>query len=399
MLRTPPSAVLALLALGACTARAPLAPLPAPAPVAAAPAEDGEAEIGESFALEAVPRGIGLDLLGTVEYDLPVVGNEWVRMELEFLVHQRHAVVGRWMQRAERYRELVREVLGTHGVPGDLVHLAMIESGFQPTVRSRAGAVGIWQFMPATGRGMGLRIDSLVDERMDPVRSTHAAARHLRDLHRRFGGDWPLAAAAYNAGEGRIGRGLGRFGARDFWELARIGDLAQETRHYVPRLYAMTIIGRDPERFGYPPAGEARPFRYDSVRVDVEVPLEVLAAAGGMAADELREMNPHLVRQRAPRGYWVWVPAGSGEALQLAFDASAYRSAGGYRAARPAPPVRTPAPPRPATVRTHTVASGETLWGIARRYATTVDRLRSANSLAASTPLRPGQRLAIPAAE
>src|SRR5690606_28423757 len=113
----------------------------------------------------------------------------------------------------------------------DLYHLAMIESGFVPTARSRVGAVGLWQFMPATGRAMGLRIDGDVDERMDPVRSTRAAARHLRDLYRSMG-SWSLAAAAYNAGPGRINRGLRQYSATDFWQLAERGDLAEETRHY-----------------------------------------------------------------------------------------------------------------------------------------------------------------------
>jgi membrane-bound lytic murein transglycosylase D len=258
MHRKPIAALLVLASAAACgPGRQPVA-APAPAPVPAPPPAPVVVEtvepVEEGFALSGAPAGVGADLLGSVQYDLPMQANEWVRMELEFLVYQRHEVVGGWLRNAERYGEFARDVFARYGLPRDLYHLAMIESGFRPTVRSHAGAVGMWQFMTATGRGMGLRIDSLVDERMDPVRSTHAAARHLRDLHRRFRGDWSLAAAAYNAGEGRINRGLGRFGASDFWELAQRGDLAQETRHYVPRLYATTIIARRPIRRGASPS-------------------------------------------------------------------------------------------------------------------------------------------------
>lgn len=349
------------------------APAPAEAPRPSPPADTLE-EIGEGFALgESRPIVIGPDLLGDRAYDLPMQANEWVRMELEFLVHQRHDVVRGWMERAERYAGFARDVFASYGIPRDLHHLGMIESGYRPTVRSHAGAVGIWQFMPATGRGMGLRIDSLVDERMDPVRSTHAAARHLRQLHRQFG-DWSLAAAAYNAGGGRISRGMQRFGARDFWQLAQRGDLAQETRHYVPRLYATTIIAKDPARFGYaPPSGPARPFAYDSIRVDLPTPLPVLADAGGVTLAELVDLNPHLVRQIAPRDYKVWVPAGRGPAMQTAFLESEFRRRGGYG--------------------TYRVREGDSLEGLARASGLSADAIRSMNLSTNLDRLRPGDRL------
>ncbi|HYJ80546.1 MAG TPA: transglycosylase SLT domain-containing protein [Longimicrobiaceae bacterium] len=351
-----------LAALPACAPRA--LPAARPAPVAPAPPveEAAPAPPIATFAAEkrmAPPRAPG-GLLGTAAYDLPVEANRWVQMELDFLVYQRHEVVGAWLQRADRYREFVRDVFASYGLPRDLYHLAMVESGFQPTVRSHAGAVGMWQFMYGTGRGMGLRIDDLVDERMDPVRSTHAAARHLRQLHRDFGGDWPLAAAAYNAGAGRISRGISRYGARTFWELAERGDLAQETRRYVPRLYAVTIIAKDPRRFGYVPLpGEARRFAYDSVRVDVMTPLGELARIGGVAPEELAALNPHLRRATAPARYWVWVPAGQGTAMQQAFTASDFRRRGGYEL--------------------YAVRAGEDLASIAASSGLTADEIRSLN--------------------
>jgi membrane-bound lytic murein transglycosylase D len=454
----------AVLITGACvSAPPPIAPVPAPPePVVALPT-DGEAQIGHDPSLAGQrPIPVGRELLGNATYDLPMVVNGWVEAELHWLLRERYEVIGRWMERAERYEAFTQEVLASHGVPRDLHHLAMVESGYVPTARSRAGALGIWQFMPATGRGMGLRVDTLVDERMDPVRSTHAAARHLVQLHRQFGGDWSLAAAAYNAGGGRISRGMARFGARDFWELAQLGDLAQETRTYVPRLYAVTIIARNRDTFGYPlPRGIAPRFEYDSVRVDLETPLSELARIGELPLHAIAEMNPHLFRGTAPAQYMVWAPAGTGAALQTAYLHSDFRRRGGLRGyalrrgeslstvaeasgvalerirelnpgldatrlregtrirlyadaarildARPvarvaaAPAPAAPRAPSSATTarsgvadgRSHTVEAGESLWRIARRYGVSVAALQEANGMRDET-IRPGQTLRLP---
>lgn len=354
------------------------APAPAPLPELPAPEPDG---LGEGFEIEGdtrPARTAAAALLGGASYDLPVEANRWVEMELDFLVNQRHAVIGRWLERADRYDEWVREVFAGYGLPRDLHHLAMVESGYQATVKSHAGAVGMWQFMPATGRGMGLRIDDLVDERMDPVRSTHAAARHLAQLHRAFRGDWPLAVAAYNAGAGRINRGLGRFGASSFWDLSERGDLAQETRHYVPRLYAVTIIAKDPQRFGYPaPSGLVRRFQYDSVRVDVPTPLVELAKLGSHPVGELVTLNPHLYRGIAPANYWVWAPHGSGAALQTAYDGSDFRRRGG--------------------LAFYTLRRGESLAAVAEASGLTPDQIRAYNLSTNVDRLGRGDRVRLPA--
>jgi len=377
MLRTLPFAL--LLGTAACAsgraapALAPAAPVPLPAQPVQAPEP-----IRENFELAGAPGKARANILGDVRYDLPVEANRWVEMELDFLVNQRRAVIGQWLSRADKYRDFVQEIFASYGIPRDLHHLAMVESGYSPTARSHAGAVGMWQFMSATGRGMGLRIDDVVDERMDPVRSTHAAARHLRDLHRDFRGDWALAAAAYNAGSGRINRGLGRFNATNFWDLAERGDLAQETRHYVPRLYAVTIIGRDPARFGYPaPASVLPRFRPDSVRVDIETPVAELARIANLNATELATLNPHLVRGTAPAGYRVWTPAGSGAAIQTAFDTSAYRRSGGYA--------------------WYTLRRGENVAQLAAAGGIPVERIRELNLSAALDRMGTGDRVRLPA--
>ncbi|HEU0077245.1 MAG TPA: transglycosylase SLT domain-containing protein, partial [Longimicrobiaceae bacterium] len=378
--RLAPAAV--LLVLAACSPGASRAPAtaPSPAPVVAIPAVAPDT-VDSGPELEAAElKDASAALLGSVRYDMPMEANTWVATELDFLVTQRKAVVGRWLERAEPYQEFVKGVFAGYGLPTDMHHLAMVESGFIPTARSHAGAVGLWQFMPATGRGMGLRIDDLVDERMDPVRSTHAAAKHLRDLHRTFGGDWSLAAAAYNAGTGRISRGMQGIGAKNFWELAVWGTLAQETRQYVPRLYAVTIIARDRERFGFPAQrGLVRPFAYDSIRTDLSIPLAELAMMANLPAIALGELNPHLHRGMTPAGnYWVWVPRGTGAALQQAYLDSEIRRDGGYGS--------------------YAVRRGDSAEKLALVAGMTISRIRELNPAVDLEKLPSGARLRLPRA-
>lgn len=364
MLRTHISAsalpLVLLLAGTAACAGAPRPALPAPAPAPVAAADSAPAKVGDDFTIVKSWNGaVGQELLGTATYDLPVEANQWVASEVSFLAYQRHDVVAGWLERGDLYGAFVQATFAAAGIPRDLCHLAMVESGYQPTVRSRAGAVGMWQFMAETGRGMGLRIDDQVDERMDPVRSTRAAARHLRQLWDDFGHDWALAAAAYNAGGGRITRAVQSYGTTSFWELAARGNLAEETRRYVPRLYAVTIIAKDPERFGFAAPAGAREFEFDSVQVDLSTPLPVLARAGNLSLGALADLNPHLYRGVAPPFYWVWVPKGSGAALQQAYRASDFRRRGGYQY--------------------YTLRRGENAATVALASDLTVDQLRDLN--------------------
>lgn len=369
--RVPLALVALLCAATACVPNRPTVAAP-PAPVWQPEPED----LGEGPAIEearvTAPRR---DILGDVAYDLPLEANSWVEAELDFLVNERRDVIQRWIERGDFYESFIKEELQRQGVPTDLYHLAMIESGFVPTARSRVGAVGLWQFMPATGRAMGLRIDGDVDERMDPVRSTRAAARHLRDLYRSMG-SWSLAAAAYNAGPGRINRGLRQYSATDFWQLAERGDLAEETRHYVPRLYAMTVIARGRDRFGFA-AGGASTFTFDSIHVEYATPLRELANMGDVSAEELASLNPHLVRGITPSGgYWVWVPASRGPELQRAYLASDFRKERGYS--------------------TYVVRRGDYLGRIAERSGLKMARIRELNPDVEFEPLQIGQRLRMP---
>lgn len=227
----------------------------------------------------------------------------------------------RALARMHAYRPLVFAATRKHGIPDELIYLALIESSFRPAATSGAGAAGVWQFMPATAAGFGLEVGPYVDERRDPVRATDAAARYLAALHRRFG-SWHLAAAAYNAGEGRVQRALRTLprGSRDpagempYWIVRH--RLPAETRAYVPKLLAVARIGRDPEAYGFSAlaardSAAADPLAFRLVSVPGDVSLARVAATLALPAAELRRLNPHLVRGRTPPGrrWAVRVPA------------------------------------------------------------------------------------------
>jgi membrane-bound lytic murein transglycosylase D len=233
------------------------------------------------------------------------------------------------LQRQTRYGPMIRERLRAKGLPEDLIYLALVESWFNPHAYSRAAAVGMWQFMAGTGRGMGLRVDWWMDERRDPVRSTEAAARLLSGLREQFGSLY-LAAAAYNGGSGRVSRGLARHanalegieGEDRFFALAEQSYLRPETRDYVPKIIAAALVGGEPARYGVR-VEQVPPFAYDSVRAPGGAPLAAVANAAGVPADSVSELNPHLLRGMTPPGdsLWVRVPVGRAEGFDERFSA------------------------------------------------------------------------------
>ena len=226
-----------------------------------------------------------------------------------------------------RYEPLIRARLRAGDLPEDMYYLALVESGFNPNAYSRAAAVGLWQFMSSTARGMGLRVDWWVDERRDPVRSTEAAVRFLRGLREQFGSMY-LAAAAYNGGPGRIARGLTRYadqleGSKPedmFFVLAEKNYLRNETREYVPQLIAAALVAKDSARYGLSIA-QRSPFAYDSVRVGPRVPLAAIAQATGVSVADIQELNPHILRGMTPPrdSAKVRIPPGARSRFDSAF--------------------------------------------------------------------------------
>jgi membrane-bound lytic murein transglycosylase D len=221
--------------------------------------------------------------------------------------------------RSAKYRKLIDKALAEQQLPKGLAYLPVIESAYMPTLTSRAGAHGIWQFMPDTAREYGLRVDWWVDERADPEYSTRAAAAYLRDLYRMFD-DWSLALAAYNCGPGRVRRTLAQTGATTFWEMLDAGSLPKETRGYVPTFYATLLIASDPEAYGFRLSDV---MEHDEKRVDVRGPVSLTYIAEAIGVDEelLKEMNPALRRGVVPPGRApVRVPSKKAEVLLARAD-------------------------------------------------------------------------------
>lgn len=210
-----------------------------------------------------------------------------------FSVDMKHSIQTSLI-RSGRYRKLIDQALAEQKLPKGLAYLPVIESAYMPTLTSRAGAYGIWQFMPETAREYGLRVDWWVDERADPERSTRAAAKYLKDLHRMFD-DWSLALAAYNCGPGRVRRTLAEAGASSFWELLDAGLLPKGTRGYVPTFYATLLIASDPETYVFT---LGKVVEHDEKRVEIRGPVSLayLAEAIGVERELLEELNPALRR-------------------------------------------------------------------------------------------------------
>lgn len=260
--------------------------------------------------LRAVYSSIGRVIAGTVDIDqdhavlhneLPLVMNRAVQQEIRMFSTSGRRYFGEGLANSTGYLDIIQDIFARYEIPRELAYLALIESGYNNYALSSAWAHGMWQFMAQTARGYGLRIDWQVDERRDFIRSTHAAARYLRDLHARFN-DWYLALAAYNAGGGYISGLLQATGARDYWGLLASGRLYTETAHYVPRFLAAVHIARNPARYGFAGLKFDKPVRLVRIPVKGLTPLYQVAAQYNVSLAVLRKYNPHLKSWRVPSG-------------------------------------------------------------------------------------------------
>ena len=399
------------------------------------------------------------------KYDIPVEMNDAVVAYIRFFQTDAREHFSKWLTRSTRYIPMMRKVLEREGLPLDTVYLAMIESGFSAYAYSFAKAAGPWQFVVGTSRRYGLLTDFWVDERRDPYKSTIAASKYLKELKARFHGDWYLAWAGYNAGEGKISRAIRKEKTTDFWRMMGRGrTLRAETKHYVPKLIAAALIAKHPERFGFH-VDYDQPRDFEEVRVPDATDLHVVAKAAGIAFEELRDLNPELRRFcTPPGGYTLRLPQAKRESFLAEYEkldakdrlsftehrvekgeplgkiARAYgvteaailrtngirsyrqikpgrmlvipmagasrgmlagsqledRRARGRMQLRAAPPDPAPAAKRvPGTL--YTVKAGDTLWTIAAKFSTTVDKLRKLNGLTGrrARALQVGQTIAV----
>ncbi len=312
-----------------------------------------------------------------VRHDLPLTVNDSVLQYLSFFTSTRgRAIVSHGLDRAGRYDVMIRRVLKEEGVPQDLIYLAQAESAFQPQAVSRAGARGIWQFMPYRGEEYDLERTYWVDERSDPEKATRAAAHHLRDLYGMFG-DWYLVMAAYNSGPLNVARAIQRPGYADFWELQKRKALPKQTQNYVPIILALALVAKDPASYGVQVSPD-KPAQMETVKLDHSISLQLVADATGADLDDLRLLNPQLLRNVTPNdpGFQLKLPVGAAKPFEEN--------------------IQQVPQDKWTSWRLHPAEQGETLSDIARHYRVTVSAIESANHLEPHAAVPAGFVLNVP---
>jgi membrane-bound lytic murein transglycosylase D len=351
----------------------PVAPPDPDEPTQEAPALLGPEDL-QGIAKEPIGNAAPLPEPDVQKYGVPIVFNDQVRVFLEYFQKRKWGVITRAFERASRHLPMMRQTFQEKGLPEELLNLAFIESAVNPWATSRAKAAGIWQFMSSTAQLYGMKVSWWVDERRDPEKSTRAAADYLKNLYRMFD-SWPLALAAYNAGEGAVQRAIDRQRTRDFWALR----LPKETQLFVPAFMAMTIISKEPERYGFSPPPD-QSLETETVILRQPAGFRSLAQAARTSVEQLRELNPELIR-------WSTPPEASQYALRIP---------AGLRADFLEELARIPPAERVGWV-SHRVRKGETAPAIAKRYGVSLQAVLDMNGIKKRHTLKPGGTVLVPA--
>lgn len=320
--------------------------------------------------------------------EIPHHYNRHVQKWLDYFQGRGAPHMQRYLERSARYLPMMKKILKENGMPEDLVYIALIESGFGSSARSHAGAVGYWQFIAPTGRRYNMQINSLIDERKDPYKSTMAAVKYFRSLYNVFG-NWYFAFAAYNGGENRMFRVLMKHESRDFWAIAETKKmLPKETVNYIPKYLAARMIAKNPEKFGFTNLEYHEPFSYAQVVASQTVNLKTMAQEMGIEYEELRSLNPQYNTEFAPnfngQSLAIRVPTNSVEKATVAMGKSYVTNA------------RAIAQVRSNEHYRYKVKRGDNLGSIARKHRTTISRIRSMNNLNSRGVIRVGQYLKVP---
>jgi membrane-bound lytic murein transglycosylase D len=316
-------------------------------------------------------------LLDTNFSDFPIVLNNQVQAYLDLFQNQQKKSFSIWLSRSGKYLPMMQKELKDAGLPEDLAYLAMIESGYNQKAYSKANASGLWQFIPGTGSQYNLKMNKYIDERREAMKSTKAAVKFLSNLYDDFG-DWHLAVAAYNAGPGKISKGLERYNVTDFWSLAENDYLAMETKRYVPKLIASIIIAKNPEKFGFKDVQMEEPYSYDTLEVGPGLTFDAAALISNCDRKTIDLLNPELCSYKTPPNqgtHQIKIPAGSKDIASKNLSRLHQVVSTDYK--------------------THTISKGETLAQVCSRYDISTTTLLKVNNLR-SPKLASGQRLRIP---
>lgn len=314
-----------------------------------------------TFPVDPAARNHWLERIRVGASQLPLTVNDAVLDYINYFTGPRGSrILVSGLRRSGRYRQMILRIFDEEGVPRELIHLAQAESAFQPRAVSRARAVGMWQFIRSRGAEYGLEAGKARDDRMDPEKATRAAARHLRDLYQQTG-DWHLAMAAYNCGPMCVERAVQRTGYADFWELRARKALPRETMNYVPAILAMAIVCQNPQQFGLPAVDLDEPLEFDTIRLEAETSLALVADAAETPLSEIRDLNPGALGATVPAGHEIRVPRGAGAAVLAALEL-------------------VPEAKR-ASARLHRWNGGDTAASIARRYGSAAVQIAAMNDL------------------
>ena len=309
------------------------------------------------------------------EGHIPLVTNSQVESYIRYFQGKGRKGFNIWLRRYVQYKDLMLPILEQYDLPEDLIVVSMIESGFDPKAISKAKAVGLWQFMYSTGKQYGLNRNWYIDERQDPIKSTHAAAKYFKDLYKEFE-DWYLVLAAYNTGPGRVNRALKLHETSDYWQLY---SLPKDTKNYIPYYLSSAIILQNPEKYGFK-IPKNNPLKYDEVKIEKSSDLNVIAKAADTKVSTIKKLNPELRQPATPNNgpYTLNIPNGKKESFYKKFNA-------------------IPDDEKFAVQKVeHRVQKGENLISIASKYRVLVADLQTINNISNINKLSIGQRLKIP---
>ncbi len=333
------------------------------------------ASFQEEALQETLPRDQGA---AKILSSFPSILNDKVKSFIDLFQTKADSYFTKSLARSQAYEGMMKKILREKNLPEELFYLALIESGYNPHAQSRAKATGIWQFMNRTGKHYGLKVDKWVDERRDPEKSTYAAAEYLKNLYEMFN-CWYLAAAGYNAGEGKVLQAMKRAKSQDFWEISKHRYLKRETKEYVPMFLAAMIIAQDPEKYGFSNIDYHAPLVYEKVAVPPGTRLDRIARAAETNLEEIRALNPALRRDKTPpqaASFEINLPPGKKEVFEKNFSRVFKLD--------------------PRTARKHQIRRGDTLGQIAKKYRVDVQEICEGNEITPKTILRPGDTLLLP---